>query len=665
MKVTIKDVAREAKVSIATVSHVINKTRYVSPDLLDKVNDAIQKTGYIVKTDISGSSLKVGKGSMVNFIVPNLGGTIYSQLIESLSKGLSDRGYLLSVHLSEDDINVERHILTSLLADKRTAGIILSPVSGDSGRYKKVFSSGIPVVCLERTFKNCMVTSVLSDNVNSIYMGTKHLIDSGHERIGIILEDRDLTTVSERLLGYKKALEEARLSLDEELIVMVDLYNEKNSEDIIFNSYKKSKPTAYIAGGNRLTLTLLTALQNNGLDCPEDISVIGFGDDKWCQLNVPPLTTIKQNAKEMGEIAAQNIVSIIQENKDNKEEIRVSTKLSIRKSTQMIGRGPFGEKATPPEEIILTEEEKLRLRSSNFKVAISFHYCGTAWANLHERGIRDTLAKYGVAVISVTDAHFDPELQIAQLEGLSMQKPDAVIAIPSDDQLTSEKFKELSAKTKLIFMSNIPSGMNKDQYASCVSVNERENGHNAGILLGEYFKDRQNVKVGIIGHGAPFYGTHLRDKVAAVTLTENYPNVEIVANENFYKIDNAYALCKKMLIENPEIEGLYISWDVPALEAIRAIEELNRTDIAIVTFDLDTKITEYMARNEMVIGLSTQRPYEQGVAVAMAAAKALLGKNGYKYIGVPPYVVQRKNILRAWKDIMHEKAPEYLENILL
>lgn len=665
MKVTIKDVAKEAGVSIATVSHVINKTRYVSSDLLEKVNNAIQKTGYKVKANDANSNLKVGKGSIVDFIVPNLGGTIYSQLIESLSKSLSDKGYLLSVHLSEDDINVERHILTSLLSDKRTAGIILAPVSSDSVSYKKLFSSSIPIVCLERTFKNCMVTSVLSDNINSIYMGTKHLLDSGHERIGIILEDRDLTTVSERLEGYKKALSEAEIGIDQELIVKVDLYNEGVCEDIIFNAYKKSKPTAYIAGGNRLTLTLLTALQNNGLECPEDISVIGFGDDKWCQLNVPPLTTIKQNAKEMGRIAAQNIVGLIRENKDNNKEIRVSTELSIRKSTQMIGRGPFGEKAIPPEEIILSEEEKLKLRSGNFKVAISFHYCGTAWANLHERGIRDTLAKYGVAVISVTDAHFDPELQIAQLEGLSMQKPDAVIAIPSDDQLTSEKFKELSAKTKLIFMSNIPSGMNTEQYASCVSVNERENGHNAGILLGEYFKDREKVRIGIIGHGTPFYGTHLRDKVAAVTLMENYPNVEIVSNENFYKIENSYELCKKMLIENPEIEGLYISWDVPALEAIRAMEELKRTDIAVVTFDLDTRIAEYMARNEMVIGLSTQRPYEQGAAVAMATAKALLGKDGYKYIGVPPYIVQRKNILRAWKDIMHERAPEHLENILL
>ncbi|GJM69213.1 hypothetical protein HMSSN036_14290 [Paenibacillus macerans] len=97
-----------------------------------------------------------------------------------------------------------------------------------------------------------------------------------------------------------------------------------------------------------------------------------------------------------------------------------------------------------------------------------------------------------------------------------------------------------------------------------------------------------------------------------------------------------------MIKRHPEIQGLYISWDRPALEAIKALQELKREDVAVFTFDLDTEIATYLAKEEMVKGLSTQRPYDQGIAVGLATAKALLGHDEHKYIGVPPYIVEPK-----------------------
>lgn len=661
MKVTIKDVAEKAEVSIATVSHVINKTRYVRQELVEKVKKSIEETGYIVKDVDMEGDLRIGKESMVALIVPNIGGTVYSQLITTLSSCLSEKGYLLSVHLSEDDKNREKHILTSVMSDKRIAAIIFAPVSSEAKSYRKLISGSIPFLCLERTMKNSPVSSILSENVSGIYAGTKHLIKSGHEKIALLLEDRNLTTAQERLEGYQNALEDSKIKYNENLLIKVNLYLPGECGKKIKEFYENSKPTAFIAGGNRLTLTLLKGLQDMGLECPKDISVVGFGDDKWCELAEPPLTTIKQNTEEMGKQAAEKIISMIQGSMEKVLEIRIPTTLSIRKSTQMIGRGPFGEKAIAPEELTLTETEISELKVQDFKVGISFHYGGTAWARLHENGIRDTLEKYGITVVSVTDAHFDPQLQVTQLEGLRMQKSDAIIAIPADDEVTAQKFKELASETKLIFISNVPDGMKKYEYASCVSVNERENGHNAGILLGEHFKNKKGIKIGIIAHGAPFYGTHLRDMVAEQTLLENYPNLEIVETNYFHQIEHAYEVCKSMMLSHPDIQGIYVSWDRPALEVIRALKEIGRTDTAIVTFDLDIEIASYLAKESMVIGMSTQRPYEQGIAVALATVKALLNKHGFKYIGVHPYSVQKKNLLRAWRDILHEKAPSTLE----
>jgi len=366
----------------------------------------------------------------------------------------------------------------------------------------------------------------------------------------------------------------------------------------------------------------------------------------------------------MGRAAADLLLKRIGGAAGEPERVRVPVLLTVRKSTQMIGQGPFGEKAVSPDSITLSPEEIIRLKRSGFKVALSFHYTGTNWARLHERGIRTTLEKYGIKLITVTDAHFDPELQVTQLDGIRLQDPDAIIAVPSDDRITAQKFRQVSGRAKLIFISNVPEGFTKGEYATCVSVNERENGRNAGVLLGEHFAGRDRARVGFINHGTPFYGTRLRDMAAEQAVLEDYPNIEIVRIDNFYSIGNAYEVTKRMLTENPEIEGLYISWDRPALESIRALQELRRTDVAIVTFDLDLEIATYMAKGQMVCGLSTQHPYEQGVATAMATAKALLGSVEHKYVAVPPSIVQPQNLLRAWREIVHEHEPESLRQLL-
>ncbi len=237
----------------------------------------------------------------------------------------------------------------------------------------------------------------------------------------------------------------------------------------------------------------------------------------------------------------------------------------------------------------------------------------------------------------------------------------AVIAIPVDDRKTREKFQELSKVSKLVFLSNVPENMEMNSYISCVSVNETENGNNVGRQIGEYCKNRKNVKVGFMIHGAAFYGTRARDTAAEKTLEEYYKNVDIVAIRSFGEIANAYQVCKDMIAENPDIEVLYISWDRPALLAIKALKELKREDVAVFTTDLDYEIAQCM-EDGMVKGLSTQRPYEQGRTAAHVVAKALVSGEVPKYVGVQPYVVEAKQLRRAWKDIFHETMPDRLSD---
>lgn len=659
MNVTIREIADLAGVSIATVSHVINKTRYVSPELVEMVQKAIQDTGYSLKLNNKKTKqYRVGKLSEIAFIIPNSYSIVYSQLAMKLSSRLSEEGFILSTYLSDGDQLREKHILSEIMSNRRISGIILVPACNDIHQYEKLITSGIPFLCLERTLSDMDIDSVLSNNIQAIYQGTEHLIKCGHENIALLLEAKNLTSVQDRLTGYKKALSQYNITFKNNLVLNVDL-NTATCDDVIRDMLKSRIPTAYIAGGNTLTLKLLKCAEELGLECPKDISVVGFGDDSWCELVEPPLTTLKQDTEELSRLAVERFLNKMSDKPDKSVKIDlVPVGLTLRKSTQNIARGPFGEMAVYPEENVLTDEEIEKLHKNDFKVAISFHYSGDEWTKLHEQAIKETLYRYGIRLLSVTDAHFDPELQVTQLESLMMQKPDAIIAVPTNEVKTAHKFKEISKKTKLILINNMPAGFEPSDYACWISVNERENGQNAAMILNDYFRNQKKVKIGMLTHGTPFFATKQRDFFAEQILRENN-NVIIASKRDFYTIENTYEVCKHMIQENPNIAGLYITWERPALKAIQALQDLCREDIVISTTDLDYEIASYMAKGKMVIGLSSQRPFDQGVSVAVATAKALLGKNENKCIGVPPYIVSRKNLAKAWQDLIKTKAPDF------
>ncbi|MFS0614410.1 LacI family DNA-binding transcriptional regulator [Lederbergia ruris] len=659
MSVTIKNVAEMAGVSTATVSHVINKTRYVNPDLAKKVEQAIWDSGYITKLKNKKiSHYKSGKASEIAFVLPNTKNDLYSHLVLHISNLLNDEGFILSTYLSDGNYLKEKHILNELISNRRIAGIILVPASRDERDYEKLIKSETPFICLDKSFTNKGVTAVFSDHADAIYKSTKHLIKSGHENISLLIENENQHSYDDFLKGYVKALKEYDIPFREQYVISINT-NHSTYHEEVKNLLECKTSTAYIAGSNTLTLKILECADDLGITYPSEISIIGFGDNEWCERLSPSLSTLKHNTIELSKLAIQMILNKINHlPSEIKESTRVPVDLTIRESTQNISRGPFGEMAVYPEQNMLTEEEIEELHNGDYKVAISFHYSGDKWTKLHEQAIKDTLNRYGIRLLSTTDAHFDPILQVTQLESLIMQKPDAIIALPTDEVRTAKKFKEISQKTKLILLNNMPDGFEPDDYACWISVNERENGQNAAKILVDHFKEEKEVKIGMLTHGTPFFATKQRDFFAEQILKEN-ENMEIVARRDFQKVENTYDVCIDMIKKNPDIKGLYITWERPALQAIKALEDMNREDIVISTTDLDYDIASYLTKGKMVIGLSSQRPFEQGTAVAIATAKALLGKNEHKSIGVPPYTVLRRNLPKAWRDIIKTEFPNF------
>ena len=149
-KVTIKEIADMAGVSIATVSHVINRTRYVRPELVDKIEKIIVETGYQNKIADKERKLLVGRESTIVAVIPNIESTIYRDMVAYVKQLVSVQGYQFLVAITDNDLKEETQVLAGLLVNKKVAGIIHAPVSDVAANYTKLIQSGVPFVCVER-----------------------------------------------------------------------------------------------------------------------------------------------------------------------------------------------------------------------------------------------------------------------------------------------------------------------------------------------------------------------------------------------------------------------------------------------------------------------------------------------------------------------------------
>lgn len=664
---TINDIAKMAGVSVSTVSHVVNKTRYVSPEKVEKVERAIRELdtppNFVVKKK-NADSLE----NHIKYILMLISDkkSILQHCVEhEIEERLKDTGYtLVTIECNEDAGSME-DFLRSVIQNIAPAGVIVFPDEKDLLIKNVLRSVKIPVVVLGREEENYLADTIFTDTFDGAYKATKHLIKKGHELIGFLGVSKD--RMPKRLEGFRKALKEFGIPENPDYI-----HTNVSCEQDMFETLDKMMnyshmPTAVIVANYMLVVPFLKYIDTHNIECPSDVSVVCFDFLDWASLYTPALTTVEQETDCYAKFAVDTLMKRIprQEyaNMDAYKDIYIKTmipmKLIIRDSTCGIGRGPFGEKAATINDLTVTEDLYRNILPRKLTAVISFHYAGKAWMELHQKGIKAIFDKMGISIIAITDAHFDPELQCRQLESLRILEPDILIAIPSDNKVTADAFKNIAdSNIKLILITNVPEGLTPDDYVTCVSVNERSHGQNMGHGLGEYMCRHGMKNYGVIIHGADFYATNQRDNAALQVLTEEYPDLHLCGKVVFENENEVYEKTGELLKRYPEIEALYISWDGPAMEAIAALKEMGRTDIAISTGDLDRSAALNMAKGGMIKALSAQCPYEQGQAIAIAAAKAVMNEKVPSFIGVEPIRVTPDNLLKSWKKVFKEEADQ-------
>lgn len=332
---------------------------------------------------------------------------------------------------------------------------------------------------------------------------------------------------------------------------------------------------------------------------------------------------------------------------------------------QVLSKGPNGETPSPASATTLTPDEVAKVKAMGATAAIVMHYGGNDWATAQIAGLKSEFEKLGIKVIATTDANFKPDKQVSDLETVMTQKPNIIVSIPTDPVATAAAYRKASqAGAKLVFMDNVPQGFvaGKD-YVSDVSADNYGNGvvsaHETAKALGG------KGKIGVIFHQADFFVTKQRYQGFKDTISKEYPDIQIVEEKGIAGPDfagDAQAAANAMLSKHADLAGIWAVWDVPAEGVLAAARAAGRQDLKIATEDLGKNVAIALARNDLVVGLGAQVPFDQGVTEAQIAAGSLLGKQEPAYVALSALPVDHSNVLDAWKQVYHADAPADLQS---
>ncbi|MCY4020300.1 MAG: LacI family DNA-binding transcriptional regulator [Chloroflexi bacterium] len=329
-RITMQDVAEQAGVSKATVSHVINETRFVEGATKERVQEAIRSLGY--RPNVAARSLTTQRTRVIGLIVSDVTNTFFGEIMLGVEDVLIANGYSLMVCNTSEVLDREEYYIDILLR-QGVDGIIAAATSQNWDALNEAAKLNIPIVMLDRTFDNAKSPYVGVNNRYGAYLGTKHLIERGYREIGILSGFQRLSTMRERLSGFEMALSEAGLPLRELWSVASQLSIEDGQRAMRELMAQEERPRAVFVCNNLLSLGALMGLQALGMRCPQDVAIVGFDDHPWAQVSSPPLTVVRQPTYRIGETAARKVLQALNGDQDDIPSALFNCELVLRQST--------------------------------------------------------------------------------------------------------------------------------------------------------------------------------------------------------------------------------------------------------------------------------------------------------------------------------------------
>ncbi len=331
---TIKDIAKAIGVSPSTVSRALNDHPAISKATKEKIKAKARELRY--EPNIVALSLKNRSTKTIGVVIPELIHFFFSSVISGIEEVAYDNGYTVMVCQSNESYEKEVKDVMALLSH-RVDGLLISQAKEilNNTHYKEIQDRGVPLVFFDRKPVDMIAPSIIIDDENAAYEATRHLIDQGRKSILHLGNNLNMPISINRVDGFKRALKDGGLVVDESMIIDCPSDQQGISYDKMLKLLEDGiKVDGLFASNDLLAIGAIKALKQFGLSIPEDVAVVGFSNWKFCDMVDPPLSSVDQPGRKMGRVAMERLLKMIVQDEEKQNDVTIlDTKLMIRKSS--------------------------------------------------------------------------------------------------------------------------------------------------------------------------------------------------------------------------------------------------------------------------------------------------------------------------------------------
>ena len=333
-KTTIKDIANALNISAAAVSKALHNDSRISEKTKIAVRKVAEELNY--QPNHLASALRSGKSNLVGVIVPRTNSNFFSSVIQNIEEVLNKEGYNIIITQSNESFNKECDSIDALLFTQ-VDGIIASMANEtvDLSYYEKIKSKGIPLITFDRGENDLNVDYIGIDDYNSSHLIVNHLIEQGCDRIAHIGGYKHTRIFNNRIKGYVDALKKHDLPLDDELLIESSLTIEAGREKMLQLLALENKPNAVYAASDYAALGALQILNEKNIKVPDEIALVGFGNEPFTSMIIPSISSINQNSEEIGKKAAEQFLFYVKKEhiSQSLNKIILNAELIVRDSS--------------------------------------------------------------------------------------------------------------------------------------------------------------------------------------------------------------------------------------------------------------------------------------------------------------------------------------------
>ena len=337
-RVTLRDVARVAGVHPGTASRALNEqTRsLVNPETAQRVIDAADALGYHPNPIARG--LKTNRSYTVGVLIPDIENPLFPPIIRGIEDRLDQAGYTPVIASTENDAERERINFRAMRA-RQVDGFITATARLDHELLDEITGAGVPVVLVNRRVEDGSLPSATADDREGVRLAVEHLADLGHTRIAFLGGPAELSTGLQRREGFVAAMAARKLEADPDLILTGAAFTLAEGRRLCLELLGRGKPfTAILAGNDLMALGCYDGLNERGLSCPGDVSVVGYNDMPFSDHFSPPMTTVRIPHYEIGAAGAELLLALLSDGADGRNQVLLQPSLVVRGSTAALDK---------------------------------------------------------------------------------------------------------------------------------------------------------------------------------------------------------------------------------------------------------------------------------------------------------------------------------------